>query len=94
MSLTTIACRTFAEHPDTPEVYAIQFRIAADALSAQAAHVQQAIAAEREACAKIADDMAANLELAGQVNPSHHITKTQMAAKELAHRIRARGDKT
>lgn len=51
-------------------------------------------AAEREACAKIADDMANNLELAGQVNPSNHINKAQLAARELSHRIRARGDKT
>ena len=55
---------------------------------------QESIAAEREACAKIADDMAANLELAGQVNPSNHINKAQLAAKELSHRIRARGEKT
>ena len=56
--------------------------------------VGRIIAAEREACAKIASDMAANLELAGKVNQSHHINKAQLAAHELAHRIRARGDKT
>lgn len=52
-SYAAAICRTFAEHKDTPEVFAIQFRLAADALDDQTEAIAKAIAAERSECAKM-----------------------------------------